>query len=480
MSTIRVNTLTSRVRLGFARADITPPVGIYHPMWGAARHHRSTGVHKPLWADVITIGAVDKSPSLVRAYVDLVQLAQEQHDEAVAAMSDAANVPVDGTILSYSHTHASGLFTLDRADMPGGEMIPGYLTEMRARLATACREAAENMQEVLITYATGRCDMAVNRDYWDEANGLYVCGYNPDAPADDTLVVGRITDVHGNLVCTMVNYACHATTLAWENTLISPDFVGAMRETVEEHTGAPCIYAQGACGDLAPRYGYTGDATVADQNGRWLAYAALSVLESMGPTGTDFTYQGPVISGATLGTWGHVPFTEERLAQVSEFGGGTFLVDLPQKPRRDVEALQRDKADWLARQQEADARGDTVAARDYGARAERARRWIERVKSLPEGATFPVRFSVHRMGDSVWVTCGGEPYSLLQQELRRRFPDVTVLVSPISGDVAAAYLLPANRYGKGLYQEEPSNTAPGSLEKLIGAIAQRAEPLLRS
>jgi hypothetical protein len=416
----------------------------------------------------------------VRAYVDLVQLAQEQHDEAVAAMSDAANVPVDGTILSYSHTHASGLFTLDRADMPGGEMIPGYLTEMRARLATACREAAENMQEVLITYATGRCDMAVNRDYWDEANGLYVCGYNPDAPADDTLVVGRITDVHGNLVCTMVNYACHATTLAWENTLISPDFVGAMRETVEEHTGAPCIYAQGACGDLAPRYGYTGDATVADQNGRWLAYAALSVLESMGPTGTDFAYQGPVISGATLGTWGHVPFTEERLAQVSEFGGGTFLVDLPQKPRRDVEALQRDKADWLARQQEADARGDTVAARDYGARAERARRWIERVKSLPEGATFPVRFSVHRMGDSVWVTCGGEPYSLLQQELRRRFPDVAVLVSPISGDVAAAYLLPANRYGKGLYQEEPSNTAPGSLEKLIGAIAQRAEPLLRS
>jgi hypothetical protein len=322
--------------------------------------------------------------------------------------------------------------------------------------------------------------MAVNRDYWDEANGLYVCGYNPDAPADDTLVVGRIADVHGNLVGTLVNYACHATTLAWENTLISPDFVGAMRETVEEHTGAPCIYAQGACGDLAPRYGYTGDVTVADQNGRWLAYAALSALESMGPTGTDLTYQGAVISGATLGAWGHVPFTEERLEQVSRFGGGTFVVDLPQKPRRDVEALHREKADWLARQQKADARGDTIAARDYGARAERARRWIERVKSLPETTTFPVQFSVHRMGDSVWVTCGGEPYSLLQKELRRRFPDVAVLVSPISGNVAAAYLLPADRYGKGLYQEEPSNMAPGSLEKLIGAIAQRAEPLLKS
>jgi hypothetical protein len=437
-------------------------------------------VHKPLWADVLTLGPADGSPRLLRAYADLVQLAQQQHDELISAMSKAASVPSQGTILSYSHTHASGLFTPDRANMPGGEMIPGYLAEMRAKLATACREAAENMHEVFITYATGQCNMAGNRDYWDEKNGIFVCGYNPDEPADDTLIVGRITDVDGHLVGTMVNYACHATTLAWENKLISPDFVGAMREMVEEHTGAPCIYAQGACGDLGPRYSYTGDTAVADQNGRWLAYAALSALESMGPAGTDLSYQGPVISGATLGTWGHVPFTDERLEQVSQFDGGTFVVKLPQKTRPDVKTLQQEKADWLARQQEADARGDTIAARDFGARAERARRWIARVNSLPEGTTFPIQFSAHRMGDSVWVTCGGEPYSLLQNELRRRFPKAVILVSPVSGNLAAAYLLPTDRYGRGLYQEEPSNMAPGSLEKLVDAIAQRTNNLLKS
>jgi hypothetical protein len=184
MSTTKVNAPTSRVRLGFARTDITPPVGIYHPMWGAARHHRSTGVHKPLWADVIAIGPVgDDKPHVLRAYLDLVQLAQEQHDEMLSTMSDAANLLEKRTILSYSHTHASGLFTPDRADMPGGEKIPGYLTEIRSKLATACREAAENMHEVYITYATGRCNMAGNRDYWDEANGL--CA--------DTIRTGRRT-----------------------------------------------------------------------------------------------------------------------------------------------------------------------------------------------------------------------------------------------------------------------------------------------
>ena len=84
------------------------------------------------------------------------------------------------------------------------------------------------------------------------------------------------------------------------------------------------------------------------------------------------------------------------------------------------------------------------------------------------------------MGDAIWVTCGGEPYNLLQTELRRRFPDVAVLVSPVSGSISAAYLLSAEHYGKGLYQEEPSIPAPGSLEKLIDVIAQRIERILNT
>ena len=32
-----------------------------------------------------------------------------------------------------------------------------------------------------------------------------------------------------------MNYACHPTTLAWQNTLISPDYVGAC-EVIERET----------------------------------------------------------------------------------------------------------------------------------------------------------------------------------------------------------------------------------------------------
>jgi hypothetical protein len=471
-----------------ARADVTPPVGIYHRMWGAARHDRATGVHRPLLADVLAFAPAGPAPAgppaFIRAHVDLVGLAQSQHDRLVDAVSEAVALPPERVAIAYSHTHSSGNFVPNRIGLPGGDLIPGYLQELARRLGEAARQAAARMQDVVITYATGRCALAANRDYWDDAFGGYTCGLNPDVPADDTVLVARMADAQGRLVGTLVNYGCHPTTLAWQNTLISPDFPGAMRETVEQATGAPCVFAQGACGDLGPRRGYVGDPAVADQNGRVLAHAALSVLESMGPPGTDYRYAGPVISGATLGIWEDVPFSAERLEAVARFDGGTYRIHLPLKPLPARGALEAELAQWEARQREADARGDETAARDAGARAERVRRWLGRLDELrgmiggaspggPPDAAYPMPFSVLRLGDAMWVACGGEPYSAIQMELRRRFPQFSIVFSPLASGMQVAYLLPRERYGKGLYQEEPSMLAPGCLEQLTEAIAAR-------
>ena len=108
-------------------------------------------------------------------------------------------------------------------------------------------------------------------------------GINPRGPADDTVLVARATDAAGKTVATFVNYACHPTTLAWQNTLISPDFPGAMRELVEQATGAPCVFLQGASGDLGPHEGFVGDPAVADRNGRQLGHAALVRLFDHAP-----------------------------------------------------------------------------------------------------------------------------------------------------------------------------------------------------
>jgi hypothetical protein len=109
----------------------------------------------------------------------------------------------------------------------------------------------------VIVYGQGRCALGTHRDFWDGSQ--FVCGHNPGVPVDDTVVVARVTADDGNPIATVVNYACHPTTLAWDNTLISPDYIGAMRELVERETGAPCLFLQGASGEIGPREGFVGD-----------------------------------------------------------------------------------------------------------------------------------------------------------------------------------------------------------------------------
>lgn len=478
MSTTTVKSPTSRLSLGVGRVDITPPSNIYHRLWGAARHDRATGVHRPLLAEVMAMGPSGGPAAHIRAELDLPGLVSSQHNDLLAGLSAASGLPVEQIVVSYSHTHAGGWFVPDRFEMPGGELIPGYLADLNEKLQEACRAALANVEDVVMTYATGRCDMVGNRDYWDEANGGYSCGFNPDGEPDDTVIVGRATNAASEIVMVMVNYSCHPTTLAWGNTLISPDYVGAMREVVEQVTGATCVFTLGACGDQGPRDGFVGDTAVADRNGRQLGYAALSVLESMDPPATDFVYQGPVVSGATLGAWAAEPQSPERQAETAVFGGGTFVVDLPMRPKPDAQSLRQELDSLLAQVAEADARGAAAEARDLNAYAERARRWLGRIQDLPDGDTLPYLYSVHRMGDAFWVTCGGEPYAAIQVELRRRFPNQTVVFSPLASILQIAYLLPEDQYGKGLYQEEPSILAAGCLEKLADAMTERMEALL--
>ncbi|MEZ4641078.1 MAG: hypothetical protein R2873_35790 [Caldilineaceae bacterium] len=469
---------TSRLRFGHAREDITPPVGIYHRMWGAARQDRATGVHRPLVVDVLYTAPLrgDASPML-RVQIDLVGIDAARYRSLAQAAGEGAGVPAERVVISFSHTHAAGLMTPDRFDLPGGELIPAYLDALEDALRRGAAQAVSSAQDAVITYAVGRCDLAADRDFWDDGNQLYACGFNPETPADDTLMVARVAASSGDPLAVIVNYACHPTTLAWDNTLISPDYVGALRETVEAEVGAPCVFFLGACGELGPKEGFVGDTAVADRNGRQVGYATLSALNGLGAPGTDYVYQGPVVSGATVGTWSYVPQPDDRCTETERFGGGGMTVDLPLKPKPDADKLQAELSSWEEKVQAAEDAGDVVAARTARARAERARRWLMRLRQLPETPDIPFPFSVYQLGDALWVTCAGEPSNQVQTELRRRFPDTPILVSPLAGDMQVAYLLPRDRYGLGLYQEEPSILAPGCLELLIEAIGETIEEI---
>ncbi len=466
-----IQTPCSRCEFGIARAAITPPVGIYHRMWGAARHERATGVHRPLTATALVFRAADAEQVLVA--VDHCLLWAREMEELLREAARQSDTPTERLVIVFSHTHAAGLMDRSRSHLPGGELIGPYLDSLAATLGRLVLDARAGARPATITYGTGRCGLAAPRDFWDEQTRQFVCGFNPDGATDETLLVTRVTGQDGEFLATVVNYACHPTTLAFDNTLISPDYPGAMRELIEHATGAPCVFLQGASGDLGPREGYVADVAVADRNGRQLGHAALAALEALPPGGTEFVYRGPLVSGATLGLWDHVPLGKEALRRRQVWRCRRWTVPLPYRgDLPDLAATRAERDRWAAEETAVRERGDTGRAGECRARIERMDRQLTRLSALPPGPTFPLPVVLWQMGDAFWVAVECEHYNLLQRALRERFPGTPIVVLTLANGTRAAYLPTKDTYGKGIYQETIAVLAPGSLEQLIEAISQ--------
>ncbi len=352
------------------------------------------------------------------------------------AILDGLGLDPDQLMLSLSHTHAGAVLCAADAHLPGGELIPGYLEALTAAGMAAGREALESAVPGLIEWTTGRCTLAADREL--DVDGRPLVGYNPAGEADDTVTIGRLS-VDGIVCATLVNYACHPTTLAWQSREVSPDYVGAMREIVESATGAPCLFVQGASGELAPREQYTGDVAVADRHGRSLGHAVLAALDALPAPGEELMLDGVVESGAPLAIW-------TGRAAVGGEGAASSLTSV-ELPLRDLPTLDELADGWK-----------DIDPRSREERLGRARNLRD---GYIDGPTVQHPIWAWRLGDAVIVGHPGEAYSRLQITLRRRFPETPIVVMNLTNGPGFVYLPTRDAYDRGAYQAWQTPLAPG-------------------
>lgn len=452
---------STRVRglFGVGSQDVTPPAGIYFRSWGAGLRDTPTGVHRPFYANVLTMrGSADEAP-LVLVGVDGGWW-QSGSDEAFVRQAVLEGLGLDEArvMINLSHTHSGPSLESENADRPGGEHVIPNLKALREKIITAATQALASEVEGELRFATGRCDLATNRSRPDPERNRYVTGYNPDGPADDTVLVGRVTGGDGEVIATLLNYACHPTTLAWDNELLSPDYVGEARATVEAGTlGAPCVFLLGACGELAPAHQYVGDVAVADGHGRRLGLAALSALLGMPSHGQELAFDRIVESGAPLAVW----LPREAAAPSAPAHALQVTVDLPIKT--DYPPLPEIMAE-LER-----------ATEPY--QRERAQRKARLRKTLGDAATYPFKVWVWRLGPCVFVGQEGEGFSSLQTDLRAAFPDLAVVVMNVTNG-SIGYLPPSALYDVDMYEVWQTPFARGCLEAVTAAAKGAIEELL--
>src|SRR5436190_5887730 len=184
----QVRTPQSRCRFSLVWGDITPPPNIYHRMWGAAKHERATGIHRPLRATVAVFapasGAERDDELQIVLALDHCVLGAVEHEQLVSHVAKATGQPRAALLVVFSHTHGAGLMGLERASLPGGDLIPEYLQSVAGRAAELVSECISRLAPVGIVYGQGRCSLAADRDFFDEGQQQFVCGFNPGVPAD--------------------------------------------------------------------------------------------------------------------------------------------------------------------------------------------------------------------------------------------------------------------------------------------------------
>ncbi len=214
------------------RVDITPPTGL--PLWGyggrkdlpAAATRESltaTAVVLESNGERIAIVALDLGRSPARATVDHIR----------AQVRERAKV--DQIFLVASHTHHGPCVEIETST-PTAE----YVAELKKTLVAVIVDAAGALEPVRIRVARREVDFNRNRH----------TKISPK-PVDRELIVCQIDALNGGSVATLVNFAAHPTTIPALELEWSPDYVGALRRTVESEIGGRCAFLQGACGDLS-------------------------------------------------------------------------------------------------------------------------------------------------------------------------------------------------------------------------------------
>ncbi len=444
---------STRSRFGVATREVTPPLNAYGRWWGAAMHDQKVGVHKPLLASAAVIAPIEGSGDpLVLVTVDNCVFASQDEAALRARIRERAGLPEANLMLTPSHSHSSANINTANPHLPGGEEAQPYLDFLARAIGDAIEEAQHKATPAWITWGIGRCTLARNRDFWDESAQSFACGFNPEGPQDDTLLVGRVTSDDGDIQAVLFNYACHPTTLAWDNDLFSPDYIGAAREVVSSIYGAPALFMQGASGELGPRESYVGDTAIADRNGRQLGYAVASTMESLPPAGTTFVYEGLRKSGADLGIWSDQPLPDKARAGASVLSAVRLTVPIGLADMPTLAELQA-----------------SLAASDDRVMQERLRRFIGKRRAVGDGTSFDFPLWIWRLGDAFAVAIPGEAYSILQRSLRDAFPQTPILVLGVTNG-GVGYLPPRDQYSeKTLYQVWQSPYAAGCLEAVTEA-----------
>jgi hypothetical protein len=204
-------------------------------MWGyAARHDAAcTGVLDPLRARAVVLNVGTTKLAIVS--LDLGRAPVRSSTQSIRDRLKADGIT--DVMLIASHTHHGPVLELDTWPDPKSP----YTRTLEEKLVEVIRAADRAAQPA--RWGIAAAENTFNRNRQSK---------RPDAPVDRTLTVVRFESLDSKPIAHLVHFAAHSTMQPASVLKFSADWPGPMAALVEKETGAPCLFLQGAAGDLSP------------------------------------------------------------------------------------------------------------------------------------------------------------------------------------------------------------------------------------
>lgn len=450
-------------RVGFARVDITPPLGSYMPGYFQDRYAKE--ILDPLQINMVAFSD-GKTTALVAQY-DTEALSDGVADRMRAAIAKATGVNRDAILLHASHTHDGGNLAgrvgdqgNDAANIPEVDRI--YIDLAVTRSADAAVEAIRDLKPAKLSFGRSEAKrISFGRRYLMK-NGKVQTNpgtNNPDivrpvGTADETVQVLRI-DREGALPICVINFQTHPDVVGGET--ITADWPGLTRTVFEAATlgNSLCVVINGTQGDVnhcnvMPRPG--------ELNGLKRDFDAVD-------RGYDHAWHmANVLAASALSVWMKCAPLESGDIRYS-----TSLVRVPAQKAKpgDKKGLEWAKEVWALHE----AGKDAEISKKYGcyemelttevARAGR----IVRMEKHADFHELPLTsFSI---GDSVaFGGFPGEPFNDIGVEVRKASPFTLTILSCLTNGSRGYFPFSAS-YKEDGYESASSPFGPSVADDLI-------------
>jgi hypothetical protein len=270
------------LRAGFARRDITQPIGTPSSLGLTIEVEN---IWDPLYASACVLEDGEGGRVAIVG-MDLCGLLAASHATIRSAVASATGgaIPADRVIVNVSHSHSAPYLSDDLQEMlrPFGLRLQddAYAASIPRLVAEAVVEAADRAAPAVASVGRGVVEHVAGNRRPRGADGKVVHRYGrppqelrelPEGLIDPEAAVIRFDAArsNGQAIGSLMVYACHPTASSVGTPpYVSADFVGPGRARLEQEFGAPFVFLQGCAGNVG--------------TGKWVAGTAWEDNQAMG------------------------------------------------------------------------------------------------------------------------------------------------------------------------------------------------------